>query len=59
LLTVWIIWPDFGRVSFPDGNAQPVGVAVHVPGVKLSVEVERGRDAGVPQDFVLGLERGF
>jgi hypothetical protein len=31
-LTVWIIWPDFGRVSFPGGIVQPVGVAVHVPG---------------------------
>jgi hypothetical protein len=50
-LIVSVVWPGFGRISGPGGpggTVEPVGVAVHVAGVEVTVQVEGRGDAGVP-----------
>ena len=47
-LVVFVIWPHFGRISHPGRVIEARSVAVHLAGVEMPVQVQRGRDAGVP-----------
>jgi hypothetical protein len=47
----------FGRISGPGDTVEPVGVAVPVAGVEVTVQVEGRGDAGVPHDLLEHLRR--
>ena len=53
----FVIWPYFGLTRIVGRTVEPVGVAVHVAGVQVPVQVKGRGDARVPHDLLQHLRR--